>query len=209
MFLPSFPISPMIAKLCLVSLVGFEQERSMCFSPSGCLPLFYVGVVSRTRGFHDFSHPPCTAPGTNSFCFYTSSWNNRCPLSSGEWEMISCHPPSADGLCFNPSPGDPEDRRVYCLSSCGLKLFCFNKEGSDDMDPGGGFCLFPAAASYLYKPISPRGLPLISCPAPSLLQEHLLTTHGEDFASEQKLSLCLGLCASQGSPEKQSQYKYI
>lgn len=73
MFLPSFPTSPMIAKLCLVSLVGFEQERSMCFSPSGCLPLFYVGVGSWTRGFHDFSHPPCTAPGTNSFCFYTSS----------------------------------------------------------------------------------------------------------------------------------------
>ena len=90
-----------------------------------------------------------------------------------------------------------------------LKAFLLNKEESDGMDPGGGLCLFPAAASYLYKPIPPRGLPPIFCPAPSLPQEHLLATHGEDSASEQKLCLCLGLCASHGSPEKQNQYKYI
>lgn len=33
-------------KLCLISLVGFGQERGTCLSPSGSLPLLYIGAGS-------------------------------------------------------------------------------------------------------------------------------------------------------------------
>lgn len=69
-------------------------------------------------------------------------------------------------------------------------------------------CAYSSSSQLPLQTYTPKRAPsdLLSCPQSSLGAP---TTYGEDFASEQKLSLCLGLCASQGSPEKQNQYKYI
>lgn len=56
--------SPVVTKLCLVSLVGLGQERGTCFSPSGSLPLFQLVQVLGPKRFSWSLYPTPTTEQT-------------------------------------------------------------------------------------------------------------------------------------------------
>lgn len=197
----------MLAKLCLVSLVGLGQERGTCFPPSGSLPLLYIGVGSWTQEFFSwFLLPSHLCPKSKQLLLLLFLPKQQ--MSVGFMEvrrMISCPSLYADRFCFNPCPADPGGRRVYCPIPSGLKLFCFNKEGSDDM--GGCLRLTPTAARQITQTYTTKvGLSLVSCPAPNLSYEHPLNTCGEDLAGEHKLPWSSALLFSR---ETESVYTYF
>lgn len=118
----------MVAKLCLVSLVGLGR-REVPVS----LPLLYIVVGSLTQEVPMISPPlPLLCPRSKHLLLLPFLLKQQ--MSAGLQGVRNGFLPSpyADRFCFHPSPGDSGGRRVYSPSPGGLKLFCFNKVGPDD-----------------------------------------------------------------------------